>query len=73
VLHDHPQINSAIQVAIDSANETLARVEQVKKFKILPVPFGIDSGELTPTMKIKRKVVTQKYATEIDAMYPDEP
>ncbi len=71
-LHDHPQINSAIQVAIDTANLTLARVEQIKKFKILPLPFGIDSGELTPTMKIKRKVVAQKYASEIDSMYSDE-
>ena len=73
LLHDHPQITSAIQVAIDTANQTLARVEQVKKFKILKVPFGIDSGELTPTMKIKRKVVAQMYANEIDAMYSDEP
>jgi long-chain acyl-CoA synthetase len=71
-LHEHPQIKSAIQVAIDSANQTLARVEQVKKFKILPTPFGIDSGELTPTMKIKRKVVAQKYANEIESMYADE-
>jgi len=71
-LHEHPQIKSTIQTAIDSANKELARVEQVKKFKILPVPFGIDSGELTPTMKIKRKVVAQKYATEIESMYADE-
>jgi len=71
-LHEHPQINSTVQAAIDSANQTLARVEQVKKFKILPVPFGIDSGELTPTMKIKRKVVAQKYAREIESMYTDE-
>jgi len=71
-LHDHPQIHSAIQVAIDSANKTLARVEQVKKFKILALPFGIESGELTPTMKIKRKVVAQKYASEIESMYVDE-
>jgi long-chain acyl-CoA synthetase len=41
----------------------------VKKFAILARPFGIDSGELTPTLKIKRKVVAQKYATEIEAMY----
>jgi long-chain acyl-CoA synthetase len=71
-LHEHPQVKSTIQTAIDSANKELARVEQVKKFKILPVPFGIDSGELTPTMKIKRKVVAQKYATEIESMYADE-
>jgi long-chain acyl-CoA synthetase len=70
--HDHPQIRSQIQVAIDEANKLLARVEQVKKFAILPVAFGIDSGELTPTMKIKRKVIAQKFAREIEAMYVDE-
>ena len=47
---------------IDVANESLARVEQVKKFAILAKPFGIDTGELTPTLKIKRKVVAQKFA-----------
>jgi long-chain acyl-CoA synthetase len=70
--HEHPQVRSQIQASIDEANKALARVEQVKKFSILPVAFGIDSGELTPTMKIKRKVVAQKYAREIEAMYADE-
>lgn len=65
-------VRAAIQTQIDAVNQALARVEQVKKFAILPVPFGIDSGELTPTMKIKRKVVAQKYAREIDAMYADD-
>jgi long-chain acyl-CoA synthetase len=66
------QIRSTIQARIDEVNQTLARVEQIKKFTVLPQPFGIDSGELTPTMKIKRKVVAQKYAREIEAMYADE-
>ena len=66
-------IQSAIQARIDEVNQTLARVEQVKKFAILPRPFGIDTGELTPTMKIKRKVVANKFAREIDAMYVDGP
>ncbi len=70
-LGDAPEIRSAIQVQVDQVNQTLARVEQVKKFAILPVPFGIDSGELTPTLKIKRKVVAQKYASQIEAMYAD--
>ena len=68
---DSNQIRSTIQAQIDLVNQSLARVEQVKKFAILPKPFGIDSGELTPTMKIKRKVVAQMYATEIEAMYTD--
>ena len=68
-LVEHPEIRTAIQRQIDQVNETLARVEQVKKFWILSKPFGIDTGELTPTLKIKRKVVAQMYAREIEAMY----
>jgi long-chain acyl-CoA synthetase len=66
------EIRAAIQATIDEANKTLARVEQIKKFVILARPFGIDTGELTPTMKIKRKVVAQKYAREIDSMYVED-
>jgi len=67
-----PAIRAAIQAHVDKVNEALARVEQVKKFTILPRPFGIETGELTPTMKIKRKVVAQMYEREIDAMYMGE-
>jgi long-chain acyl-CoA synthetase len=67
------EVRATIQKTIDEANQSLARVEQVKKFAILTKPFGIDSGELTPTMKIKRKVVAQKFAREIDKMYASEP
>jgi long-chain acyl-CoA synthetase len=66
------QVRSTIQARIDEVNKSLARVEQVKKFAILERPFGIDTGELTPTMKLKRKVIAQKYAREIEAMYADE-
>ncbi|MCX5748094.1 MAG: AMP-dependent synthetase/ligase, partial [Proteobacteria bacterium] len=67
-----PALRQAVQAQIDLVNTSLARVEQVKRFAILPRPFGIDSGELTPTMKIKRKVVAQMYASQIEAMYVDE-
>lgn len=66
------QARTTIQAKIDQVNQSLARVEQVKKFAILERPFGIDTGELTPTMKLKRKVIAQKYAREIEAMYADE-
>jgi long-chain acyl-CoA synthetase len=71
-LDEAPAIRSAIQVRVDEVNHSLARVEQIKRFAILARPFGIDSGELTPTMKLKRKVITQKYAREIEAMYVDD-
>jgi long-chain acyl-CoA synthetase len=67
--HERPEILAEVQRAVDAANADLARVEQVKAFRILPRPFGIDTGELTPTLKVKRSVVAQKFATEIDAMY----
>jgi long-chain acyl-CoA synthetase len=66
-----PAIRAAIQKQVDAVNETLARVEQVKKFTILPQPFSVAGGELTPTMKLKRKVIAQRYETQIDAMYAD--
>jgi len=66
------EIRSAIQTKLDEINQSLARVEQIKKFAILPTPFGIDSGELTPTMKIKRSVVAKKYAKEIESLYAEE-
>jgi long-chain acyl-CoA synthetase len=68
---DQAQLRAQIQAQIDQVNASLARVEQIKKFAILPRPFGIDTGELTPTLKIKRKVVAVKYSTEIEAMYTD--
>jgi long-chain acyl-CoA synthetase len=66
------EIRSAIQVTVDEVNKQLARVEQIKRFVVLPSAFGIDSGELTPTMKIKRKVIAQKYAREIESMYVED-
>jgi len=70
-LASSPQIRSVIQQQVDEVNQTLARVEQIKKFTILARPFGIATGELTPTLKIKRKVVAQLYGREIEAMYAD--
>jgi long-chain acyl-CoA synthetase len=66
-----PEIHAAIQHQIDEINQTLARVEQIKKFTVLARPFGIATGELTPTLKIKRKVIAQIYEREIAALYPD--
>ncbi|HEY4178585.1 MAG TPA: long-chain fatty acid--CoA ligase [Kofleriaceae bacterium] len=62
-------VRAAVQAQVDVVNKSLSRVEQVKRFSILARPFGIETGELTPTLKIKRKVVSEKYAAEIDAMY----
>ena len=58
-----------LQRKIDEVNSRLARVQAVKKFKVIPKEFTIEGGELTPTMKVKRKVVTEKYKKEIDQLY----
>jgi long-chain acyl-CoA synthetase len=69
--HERPEVHAEVQRAVDAANVDLARVEQVKKFRILPRPFGVDTGELTPTLKVKRRVVAEKFGHEIEAMYAE--
>jgi long-subunit acyl-CoA synthetase (AMP-forming) len=58
-----------LQRQIDGVNARLARVQAIKKFKVIPREFTIEGGELTPTMKVKRKVVTEKYKNEIEKLY----
>ena len=58
--------------AIERANGKLARVEQIKRFELLPAEWLPGGDELTPTMKLKRKPIAQKYAAEIDALYAEE-
>ncbi len=58
-----------VQKGIDRANETLARVEAIKKFKLLPADWEPGGEELTPTMKLKRKPIAEKYREEIEALY----
>jgi long-subunit acyl-CoA synthetase (AMP-forming) len=63
------EVRTEVAAAVARANERLARVEQIKKFTILPVDWTPDSDELTPTMKLKRKPIAEKYAAEIERMY----
>jgi long-subunit acyl-CoA synthetase (AMP-forming) len=66
--HDE-RVRAAVQEGIDAANQKLARVEQVKKFTIVEGDWLPSGDELTPTMKLKRKPIAQKYAGAIEAMY----
>jgi len=68
-LKDDPQVRSRVRQAIDEANERLARFEQIKDFAVLPAELSIEAGELTPTLKVKRREVEAKYASLLDAMY----
>jgi long-subunit acyl-CoA synthetase (AMP-forming) len=63
------KVVEAVQAEVDKANESLARVEQIKKFKILPTDWEPGGDELTPTMKLKRKPIAEKYKDEIEALY----
>jgi long-subunit acyl-CoA synthetase (AMP-forming) len=68
-LASDPQVIEAIQQAVDAANERLAKVEQIKKFTIVEGDWLAGGDELTPTMKLKRRPIGDKYAPQIDAMY----
>jgi long-chain acyl-CoA synthetase len=64
-----PEVQTLIQGELDRVNKKFARVEQIKKFWLLDTQLTAEDEELTPTMKLKRKLVQQKYAAHIDAMY----
>jgi long-chain acyl-CoA synthetase len=70
-LAQKPEILEAVGQAVDSANERLSRPEQVKRWRLLPVEWTAESEELTPTLKLKRRVVHHNYAEVIDALYAD--
>jgi len=64
-----PEVRGLIQGEIDKVNAKFARVEQIKKFHLLETQLTAEDEELTPTMKLKRKLVQQKYAPQIEEMY----
>ena len=64
-----PRVLALFQAAIDKWNEGKAHEQLVHRFAVLPQDLTIESGELTPTLKVKRKVVTQKYKAILDAFY----
>ncbi|MEE4352522.1 MAG: AMP-binding protein [Desulfatiglans sp.] len=68
-LTQSPEIEKLIQGEVDKVNETLARVEQIKKFTILPKKLYEEDGEVTPTMKVKRKYVNEAFKDLIEGMY----
>ncbi len=68
---DDPRVKELIQQEVDKVNKNLSPWETVKKFVLLDDPLTIESGDLTPTMKVKRSVVREKYQDKIDSMYRD--
>ena len=62
-----------IQAAVDHANASVSRAESIRSFTILPHDLTVEAGELTPTLKVRRAVVAQRYAEEIDRLYAGRP
>jgi long-chain acyl-CoA synthetase len=69
-LAHHPEIERLFKKKIDEVNGLLASYEQVRKFKLMPERFTIESGEITPTFKLRRLFIHEKYRDVIDSMYP---
>ena len=65
----NPVLLAEIEEAVAAANQHLARVQQVKRWRLLPVEWTAESEELTPTLKLKRRVVHAKYSDDIDTLY----
>lgn len=70
-LAEHPAVLGEVGDAVAQANERLARVQQVKRWRLLPVEWTAESEELTPTLKLKRRVIHRKYADVIDSLYAE--
>jgi long-subunit acyl-CoA synthetase (AMP-forming) len=70
-LADNPVFLAHVQRELDKLNVNLARYETIKKVKLLPRELSVDGGELTPTMKLKRKVIGEKYRKEIEALFEE--
>ena len=68
-LAENEELLKAIQEGVDAANARMARVEQIKKFRVLPTEWMPGGDELTPTMKLKRKPIAEKYSSEIEELY----
>jgi long-chain acyl-CoA synthetase len=62
-------VGAAVQEAVDSVNAERSRYEQIKRFVVLSREFTLEHGEMTPTLKLKRKVVLEHFADEVDALY----
>ena len=71
-LNDDPQVKALYQAAVDAVNAPRGSWEQIKRFYLLPAEMSQETGELTPTLKIKRRIVSKKFEEIIDGMYPSK-
>jgi long-chain acyl-CoA synthetase len=68
-VHDSEEMRETIQATVDEVNSHVGPVEQIKYFKVLPRDLSQETGELTPTLKVKRNVVNEKFAQDIEELY----
>ena len=66
-----PKVVSMFESIVKKTNTFFGKTEKIKKVVLVPGPWDVDTGELTPTMKLKRRVVLAKYADQIEKMYTD--
>jgi long-chain acyl-CoA synthetase len=71
-LAENEQVRALIQGVVDGVNADRSRYEQVKRFAILPRDFTMEDDELTPTLKLKRRVVSKHFPDELDGLYAGE-
>ena len=69
--YENEELHGHLQPVVEAANKAREPWEQVKKFVLVDKPFTIDSGELTPTMKVRRRIVLEKYQSLIEEMYEE--
>ena len=72
-LAEDPVVHAALRAAFDELNGRLNRWETIKEFRVLPRDLSVDDGELTPSLKVKRKVVEDRFADLVDSMYSGAP
>jgi long-chain acyl-CoA synthetase len=70
-LAERPDVRALYQEIVDGINRELSQFERIKRIAILPREFSIESGELTPSLKVRRKIVEQKWAQTIEGLYAE--
>jgi len=67
----HPEVRVKFDGEVERINQNFARFERIKKYTLITAPWGIETGELTPTLKLKRRIIQEKYGDLINSMYPE--
>ena len=68
-LLEYHEVRAELQVAVDEANRSVSKAESIRAFEVLPRDLTIESGELTPTLKVRRAVVVKSYAAVVERLY----